>query len=242
MKKLLHYLRNLINYMLNENRDDKEKRLNIDCNSLISIPDLKDIFSILYKERSGYISALSREDETLAQQKIFLTYGEILPEGLAKLLEFVKASKDDSFVDLGSGAGKTVLQTYLSYGIKNSYGVEIDGARYQIALEAFNALEGVCPGVTANRASKSQSVGFENINITDFDFNKASLVFCNATCFGPNLMGIIADKVNNSPSVRAVMSTHKIEDLTNLTKESIVQIEVSWHIPPNTSPCYVYTK
>ncbi len=241
MKKFYSYIRDFLNYMLNENMEDKEITLNIDCHSLISIPDLKDIFNILYKERSGYTSALSREDATLAQQKIFLTYGEILPEGLAKLFEFVKVSQDDSFVDLGSVAGKTVLEAYLSYQMKNSYGVEIDSARHQVALEAFSALERVCPGVIDDRGNKSQTIEFENINIINFDFRKVSLVFCNATCFGPNLMSIIAGKVNNSPNVRAVMSTHRMEDLIHLTKESTVQIEVSWHVPPNTSPCYVYT-
>lgn len=214
----------------------------IDFNKLNMPLDLADfhvVLQTLYKERSGYNCSLSREDQTLAMKKIFLTYGEILPEGLAKLFDFVKVNPEDSFVDLGSGAGKAVLQSYLCTDMHSSYGVEIDEARFQISVEAIEDLKQKAPHLFADLNKK---IYFLNKNITDFDFSKVSLVFSNATCFGPNLMGLIAEQINNNPNVRAAMSTHKIEGLLNLTQENIVDIEVSWHIPPNTSPCYVYTK
>ncbi len=239
MKHLINRVINNFNYLIF--RYKKPKRMQAYNNQKLiplSLHELKEVLFLVYHNRSGYISALSREDETLAQQKIFLTYGEILPEGLAKLYQFVKLTVEDSFVDLGSGIGKAVLQSYLSTQMAASYGVEIDKARHELAVEALQELKQSAPNLFANQ---SKLIEFHNTNITDFDFNLASIVYCNATCFGPNLMGVISDKINNSRSVRAVMSTCRIEGLVNLTQENIVDIEVSWHLPPSTSPCYVYT-
>lgn len=239
MKYLLKRMKYEINYLIFKYK--KPKRMQeYNNNKLLplSFYQLKEVLFLLYHNRSGYTSALSREDQTLAQQNIFLTYGEILPEGLAKLFNFIKPTVNDSFVDLGSGVGKAVMQSYLASEMTASYGVEIDKARNNIALEALEELKQSIPNFFTNKA---KIIELHNTNIIDFDFNLVSIVFCNATCFGPNLMGVISNKINNSRSVRAVMSTCRIEGLVNLTQENIVDIEVSWHLPPSTSPCYVYT-
>lgn len=205
----------------------------------LNLAELKEILYYLFMERSGYQSALNRDDQTLAGQNIFLTYGEILPEGMAKLMAFVKPTANDSFVDLGAGVGKAVLQSYLCTDMQASYGVEIDNTRCELSTEALAELKQAVPKFFNNKA---KIIEFQRMNIIDFNFDKVSIVFCNATCFGPNLMSKIATKINNSPSVRALLTTCRVEGLVGFTAESIVDIEVSWHMPPGTSPCYVYTK
>lgn len=207
----------------------------------LSINSLKKLLFFLYPyaKRSGYHTALSREDFTLAQKNIFLTYGEILPDGLDKILRFVQPNYNDSFIDLGSGAGKIVLQSFLCTNMKACYGVEIDQARFNTSLDALYDLQQKLPELFHD---SSRSIKFFNINILEFDFSKVTIVFSNATCFGPNLMSKIADKVNLSSSVRVIISTHKIDGLLNLTKEYLIEVETSWHIPPAKSNCYLYLK
>lgn len=237
IKCLINLLKKKLGFNLINNRLKKNTPLNIP----IDIIDFKNILEYLYQNRSGYITDLNREDPELVKQHIFLTYGEILPEGLNRLFDYVNINNNDSFVDLGSGAGKTVLQSYLCTNIKNSYGVEIDLARHNVAIDALNDLKqnynDIIPGLLSNR---DRNIEFLNINIKDFDFSKASILFCNATCYSGGLMDFIKEQVEKNTNIRAVMSTQKIHDMARLANETIIEIETSWHVPPNKSNCYVY--
>jgi hypothetical protein len=135
------------------------------------------------------------------------------------------------------------LQSYLCTDIAASYGVEIDSARYDLSQKILTELQQSVPNFFNNQINnQNRTLLFENKNITDFDFSKVTIVFSNATCFGPNLMGIIADKINSHPNIRAAMSSQRIEGLVNLTTENIIEVEVSWHVPPAKSNIYVYVK
>lgn len=237
-KKIKFFLRNvlfLITPAKYQNKFDPNE-----YNYPLNLASLKKLYFFIYtfSNRSGYPAALSREDQTLAQKNIFLTYGEVLPEGIEKLLEFVEPNSFDSFVDLGSGAGKIVLQSFLCSNMRACYGVEIDQARFNTSMDALTDLQQKLPGLFDN----NRIIKFFNSNILECDFSEVTLVFSNATSFGPNLMSKIADKVNLSQSVRAIMSTHKIEGLLNLTDEYIIEVETSWHVPPAKSNCYLYLK
>lgn len=205
----------------------------------LGIMDFVYLLNDLYKDRSGFESELNREDYSLTKQNIYLTYGEIMPEGLKRLFDFINPTEHDSFVDLGSGAGKSVLQGYLCTDIRSSYGVEIDGARYRVSQEVLEDLFKKVPDL---KNKHKKAIEFENINMTDFDFNKVTLVFANSICNGPHLMEILENKINSSPYVRAVFTTKRMDNLKNLPKFKIIPVETSWHMPPNKSNCYVYYK
>lgn len=215
------------------NFKQQDTAIPIDLNKFI------DLVEYYYANRSGYICAFDREDPTLAQKNIFLTYGEILPQGLARLFEFVNPTMNDSFVDLGSGAGKTVLQSYLCTDMHASYGVEIDLARHNLAHDVLEKIKQETPVLFEQN---NKSIEFINSSIEDFDFSQVTLVFANSTCFGGNLITDILKKINNSPNIRAVFTTKKIEGFKYLPEFEIVPIETSWHVPPSKSNCYVYYK
>ena len=67
-------------------------------------------------------------------------YGEVLPEGIQTLLDYINEdmplSKDDVFVDLGSGTGKIVLQVALSTCFKKVVGIELSETRHGHAVKA----------------------------------------------------------------------------------------------------------
>lgn len=67
-------------------------------------------------------------------------YGEVLPEGIQTLLDYIDndmpLSPADVFVDLGSGTGKIVIQVALSTNFKKVVGIELSETRHQHAIKA----------------------------------------------------------------------------------------------------------
>jgi cyclopropane fatty-acyl-phospholipid synthase-like methyltransferase len=70
------------------------------------------------------------------------TYGEITPKGFRGLAERIELCPDDSFVDLGSGVGRTVCHAVLEFGCRRSRGVEMAPSRHERAQRAVNELIG----------------------------------------------------------------------------------------------------
>merc|ERR1719152_220445 len=52
------------------------------------------------------------------------TYGEITPRGFSRLATRLQLDRNDHFVDLGSGLGRTVVQAVTEFGVAQSSGVE----------------------------------------------------------------------------------------------------------------------
>ena len=82
------------------------------------------------------------------QKKAFVnkgtTYGELLTEGLDKVLEQIDPlGKDDIFLDVGSGKGKLVARIADVTDVGRSIGVEFVEDRHKEAVEKFGEKEGV---------------------------------------------------------------------------------------------------
>ena len=84
---------------------------------------------------------VSPEDVAAARQSSSsLLYGEILPEGITKMMhrERLNGRAASSLVDLGAGTGKLVLQCFLQFeNLRSVVGVEISPSRYRIGEEAI---------------------------------------------------------------------------------------------------------
>lgn len=198
----------------------------------LNTQDFNHLQALLYYNKSGYACERDRSDPSLCKENIYLTYGEILPQGLARLFDFIKLNTDDSFVDLGSGAGKTVLQSVLCHKIKYGYGVEIDKARFDLSQEVLAKAKNIFIDLN--------NIKFIHINIADFNFENCTVIFINSICYGENLMLEIVNRVNLHPEIRAIMTTKRIQGLKHLPKLEVIPVETSWHTPPNKSNCYVY--
>ena len=66
-------------------------------------------------------------------KQMSLLYGEILPRGIDKCMDINHLDGENcrQLVDLGSGIGKLIVQTFLQFkNIKNVYGIELSEGRY----------------------------------------------------------------------------------------------------------------
>lgn len=70
-----------------------------------------------------------------------LLYGEILPEGIIKAMEFLGAHSAGSLLDVGSGRGTLAFFVFLCYpSISRVTGVEISGPRFSLCVKAMKRL------------------------------------------------------------------------------------------------------
>ncbi len=198
----------------------------------------KELQNEYYANRSGYLQLSEEERNKCYSQEIFVTYGEILPEGVATLVNAINPTTKDSFVDLGSGIGKVSLQWFLTTPVKNSFGIEANFTRWRHSEEILQKVK----RSHTQQFSNNRRLMFLHENILNFDFSEVTLVFANSTCFSDKLIRAIVSKINKQDKIRIFMSTQEVSGLKNLAYEYVIPIATSWHVPPNKSNCYVYSR
>jgi Histone methylation protein DOT1 len=120
---------------------------------LMSVSDFKRMLSMIKDSTGESIEDVENWSSVRLQGKCKShQYGRILPDAMEKVFDMTSLSRDDTFVDIGSGIGTLVLQAAYSRGCA-SRGIEIlegrhDGARWyaeQAALCRHN-FPGLKPG------------------------------------------------------------------------------------------------
>eukprot|EP00747_Dinoflagellata_sp_TGD_P165937 gnl/TRDRNA2_/TRDRNA2_187983_c0_seq1.p1 gnl/TRDRNA2_/TRDRNA2_187983_c0~~gnl/TRDRNA2_/TRDRNA2_187983_c0_seq1.p1 ORF type:complete len:299 (-),score=53.31 gnl/TRDRNA2_/TRDRNA2_187983_c0_seq1:90-986(-) len=105
--------------------------------------DAKEVEAIIEQVYDGLDgSSISSEDveKANATGTFMKTYGEFTEEGVAVLLKELSVSHDDVFCDLGSGAGKVVMQALLSAKPAQAFGIELSEFRHNVADQARERL------------------------------------------------------------------------------------------------------
>jgi hypothetical protein len=142
-------------------------------------------------------------------------YGEILYESCAFLISELKLTERDVFYDLGSGLGKFVTQVYLTSPAKKSWGIEFSENRFLRAQKAtknlvkieektFEFENGIRKmfGKELLTKTKKKKVGFDNMDMLKADLSDATVVFTCSTCFGPEFMQKLTDKLAQNNQLR----------------------------------------
>lgn len=159
------------------------------------------------------------------------TYGEILPEGMQKLLQVADLTERDRFIDLGSGLGKIVFQTFLNTAVQAAIGIELNAKLYQQALLAKENIAAEAGLVNARR-----KLEFINGDFLTQSFQEATVALLASPCFGPALLNTLGRRLDETSTIRAVMSLRPLPALRRLKFKKIIRIECSW----DTALCYVY--
>jgi SAM-dependent methyltransferase len=160
-------------------------------------------------------------------------YGEIHKFSAKKLFKLLKINKDDHFLDIGSGLGKLVLQTYLQTNACSVTGIEINAQRHSIAC---SALELAKKKYFAD--DKQREIKFINGDFLLQQFDQISIAYVCSTAFEPELIYAIGNKLNNMPKVHTVASLRKLPTLKGFRLNKIVYLHCSWDL----APCYIYKR
>ena len=163
------------------------------------------------------------------------TYGEIFYYSAYRLLRVLQIDANDHFLDIGSGVGKLVLQTFLRTSAKLVTGIEINESRHTIATKILGAIKEELPNLFENQRNLQLIHGdFLKIDLRD----DITLVYLCSTVFSFDLLAAMGQKINAMPHVRKVVSFRVVPHLDNFALARKLFLHCSW----DRVPCYVYVR
>ena len=182
-----------------------------------------------YENLSGIIP--SAEAALIREQGGAPTYGEIAYPSMRALVKKLAIKDNDVFYDLGSGVGKFVAYVYLTTDIKKSVGIELSESRYQRSLQALQRLQ------VTRCIDKERVLDFVHRDITQADFQDATVIFMCATCFSNELLQQLTHRfVQLKPGLR-IVTLRKLPENPRLKLVAHEQLPTSWS---KGSPIYYY--
>jgi hypothetical protein len=141
----------------------------------------------LYRGVDGFTLS-SDEIRRLGGRTSLLIYGELTPNGVGTMLDYLRLGRRDVFYDLGSGVGKVVIQTALTVPLKKCVGIELARSR-------CHGARSVLASVRQTGLLKTSRCTFRNEDILHADFADATALYCCSTVFSAWLMRRLARKI-----------------------------------------------
>ena len=170
------------------------------------------------------------------------TYGEITSLGARQLfhhmglLNTMSKTYDVVFVDLGSGAGKLVVQAYLELErLRRAVGIEAVPSRHDAAVRAREKLV-----KTREVALANGSLELVQGDLFEMDLSDATHVYAASLCFTDDMMDRLTQKLaTEAPRLRCAATLKAFPEET-LGKPSFSEfLEMSW-TKPFGHGCQVY--
>ena len=142
----------------------------------------------LYSDIDGFWTRGVTPDGSVVKRGRAHVYGELTPAGVAQLVRATRMTASDSFIDLGSGVGKVVLQVAMLVPGIRSMGIELDSERHEGARRALRAAvrEGLVP---------KGACTLKHDSILDAKYGRASVLLANSTCFPSALLAQVSQRI-----------------------------------------------
>lgn len=183
-----------------------------------------------------YLNLVYHDAQVLSREhnhSISETYGEILYPSMENLISTLSLSKQDVFVDLGSGLGKIVLYVFLRTLVKEAHGIEIIPGLHHQALAAAQRVYRELPDFYVGDRKLIFTVG----DFLENSLTEASVLLIGSPCFSPTMSYKMGEMINQSKRIHTVLTLRPILNLKNLSFKKVIRIEGSW----DTALCYIYT-
>lgn len=199
----------------------------------------EEYISLLYQGHSGFISYYPGQKENAEQDKVFLTYGEILYPSMKKIIDYMDINENDVFYDFGSGVGKVALQVFLTTPVKKAVGIEANNKRNDIAVKVYDQVKKEFKELFLQRQLECFQDNFLNLDVTD-----ATIIYTCSTLFGTNLLADIGVIIDKCPKIKYLISIPSVQynyahiPCKNLLVKDILDIECTW----DKTVCYIYTR
>jgi len=124
-------------------------------------------------------------------------YGELTPRGVREVRELLSPRKDDVFYDLGSGAGRFVLQAALEWPCSHAVGIELSRTRHRVGEVALSRTAPfVRQRATLRCADMLACEGCED----------ATLIYVASLVFDDAFMRQLGTRLSQLPRLRAIAS------------------------------------
>ena len=182
-------------------------------------------------------------DKQMGTDNIHLpsTYGEITFLGSRQLFHYMELTEDDAseksqpctFMDLGCGGGKLLVQSYLELkNVDRIIGIELSNDRYQVAKKAWNKVNKEAKQLrTETMGANEASLKISKGDLYKIDISSATHIYVASLCFTEEMMERLARKIVNEGENLKCVATLKAfpeEYEDRLGKPSIQYLEMSW--------------
>ncbi|CAE7797209.1 unnamed protein product [Symbiodinium sp. CCMP2456] len=187
-------------------------------------------------------------------------YGELTANGVRQLSGFLGLNEatEASFVDLGAGVGKAVVQVYLEHPrVRRVLGVELSPGRAKNGREVLEELRaGALPllrrrallgqaleeGVISDPSTSTGEVEFVEGDMFQVDLRHATHVYMASTSWCPSMLRKLADKLlKEATNLQAAASLKRLPEGLPGFEEVDAQLQTSWtKRDPAGSRVYIY--
>lgn len=147
------------------------------------------IFNSLYSDINGYdVSNNARKE--FSGETANLLYGELPFQTWKKVVERTNPKPDGVFFDLGSGTGKIVIASYLTFNFKKCVGIELLDGLHSKSVEVKTNFENNFRREIENQL-KGREMQLIKQSFFDTDLREADFIFMNHPFKdGPDFMRI----------------------------------------------------
>ncbi|MFI4936932.1 MAG: hypothetical protein ACHQJ6_00295 [Candidatus Berkiellales bacterium] len=193
----------------------------------------QDYLARLYHSAKALQSLTPSQIQTLTRQGICITYGEMLYPSMRQILKMLRLSRQDIFLDLGSGLGKCALQTFMQTEVNKVIGIEAASFLHQQAIMVAQEVKKDFPFFWEDQ----RELIFVEENFLTAQWHHATVVYSCSTCFTQELLVAIGDRINQQPSINQVLSLRPLPTLS-LPLKSVYPVECSW----DSALCFHYAR
>lgn len=192
----------------------------------------------LHEMLQSYLDKVYSEFDSEINQSMYgqsdEIYGELYYYSAVKLLNFLKLTEKDIFLDVGSGLGRLIFQFFFLTDARSVVGIEINKRRYEVSCKVKEKIQQQLPDLFQEK---------RDLNIIHGDFLKyyfhdVTVVYICSTVFSFELLTAIGERINLMQSVQKVISLRKIPNLSLFEMHQKIFLQGTW----DNSPCYLYIR
>ncbi len=161
-------------------------------------------------------------------------YGEMYYYSFMILLGHLNLTDKDHFLDIGSGLGKIVFQTFLTTHAASVSGIEINALRHQVAVKVNDSLRQQLPDMFTPARTMQIIQG----DFLQYDLTHITVIYVCSTVFSFDLLSEIGKKISVMPHVRTIASLRKLPNLSGFQLSKKIFLHADWE----KVPCYIYVR
>ncbi len=188
--------------------------------------DLLKLQQVLYGETDGY--SLAEEGKSrIGDHGESFVYGEVTPQSVWEMLHTIEAKPNEVFYDLGSGTGKGVLYAAILFEFAKCKGIEYLEELHKAAEASVPRYrETILPLLTSKK--NHPEISFTCADLRTQDISDADIVFSHCTCFSPELMEAMTQKLLRLKSGSRIITISRGVESPELHYMGFIPVRMAW--------------
>lgn len=186
-------------------------------------PFSRELNQVIDRSKAYFLAEEARDSAPFAQFACF--YGEMEQASLLCLLDIVQPQPNEKFIDLGAGAGLSVLWAAASNKFARVTGIEIIPTLFELSEQHRLT----CLRMADKKQRAISPCYFKQADFLEYDWSDADVVLINATCF----IGELWDEIKKllcklASGARVILISKHLEDRDDFKLLHSKRYPMSW--------------